>query len=214
MEIIVFIALMTSTVATLLGVFSKSTKQTIALMALQAAAIGFVELMYVLVNLVLGLHMEALVKFIASFAEWFSAAAVSPLIIYWGMVRTADTVDKPLIDVRRGSLIVAAIVLIHLGLWVYYYQVIPKQLEALPFISLMFTLSVYLMVTRRDPLKVLVGLNMAENALFPLLARSPMVVVPFLLVLMIFVNMVGVFIVMESHKDYGSMEISDWRLSR
>lgn len=212
MEIIVFIALITSTFATLLGSLSRTTRQTIQFLALQAAAIGFVELMYCLVNLVLGLHVEALIKFFASFAEWFSAAVVSPLIIYWGMVRTEDVADQPIIGYKFVAVLFTATIVSHLILGVWAYHILPQQLEALFFISIMFFFSVFLMATRRDPLKILVGLNMAENALYPLLAKSPLNMIPFMLVLMIFVNVVGVFIISEAYRDYGTLTISEWRM--
>jgi hypothetical protein len=75
----------------------------------------------------------------------------------------------------------------------------------------MFSLSVFITATRADPLKILVGLNMAENALYPLFAESPLVLIPFMLGLMIFVNAVGVFIITEAYRDYGVLSIREWR---
>jgi len=213
MELLVLMALLVSVAATLAGSVSRSTKQTIQFMSLQAAAIGFVELMYVLINLVSGLHIEALVKFFAVFAEWFSAAAVSPLIIYWGMAKTENFEDQPMMSTTRVAAFLATLVLTHLGLEFLYSRYLPTQIEATFFISLMFTLSVFLMATRKDPLKILVGLNMAENALYPLLARSPLIVMPFLLVLIVFVNVVAVFIVIEAYRDYQTLDLSRWRLT-
>lgn len=213
MEPIVYVALSVSVLATLGGVLSKDSKQTIYFLSLQAAAIGFVELMYVFVNLVSGLHMEALIKFFASFAEWFSAAAISPLIIYWGMTKTENYVEQPTLNRLAVAGLLALLVVSHLGLEFLYSRYLPSQLEASFFISLMFSLALFLMATRRDPFKLLVGLNMAENSLYPLLTRSPLNVIPFILVLIMFVNVVAVFIVIEAYKDYGTLNVSEWRLS-
>jgi multisubunit Na+/H+ antiporter MnhC subunit len=213
MELLVLLALLVSVASTLAGSVSKSTKQTIQFMSLQAAAIGFVELMYVLVNLVSGLHVEALVKFFAVFAEWFSAAAVSPLIIYWGMAKTENFEDRPMMSAPGVAMLLGLLVLAHLGLEFLYSRYLPTQLEAIFFISLMFTLSLFLMATRKDPFKIIVGLNMAENALYPLLARSPLNVMPFILVLVVFVNVVAVYIVIESYRDYQTLDLSRWRLT-
>jgi len=213
MELLVLLALLISVTATLAGSLSRSTKQTIQYMSLQAAAIGFVELMYVFINLVSGLHIEALVKFFAVFAEWFSAAAVSPLVIYWGMAKTEDFVDRPQMSAAGLAVFLAVLVLAHLGLEFLYSRYLPTQIEATFFISLMFTLSMFLMATRKDPFKILVGLNMAENALYPLLARSPINVMPFMLVLIVFVNVVAVFIVIEAYRDYQTLDLSRWRLT-
>ena len=211
MEIIVFIALVVSTIATLRGSLSRTTRQTIQFLALQAAAIGSVELMYCLINLVLGLHVEALVKFFAVFAEWFSCAVVTPLIIYWGMVRTEDVADQPMMGRTKVVIFYSALIASHAILGVMLRSVFPPQLEALFFVSIMFFFSIFLMATRMDPLKILVGLNMAENALYPLLAKSPLNVIPFMLILMIFVNVVGVFVITEAYRDYGTLKVSDWR---
>jgi hypothetical protein len=212
MDPIVFIALSLSVMATLGGVLSRTTKQAIYFMSLQAAAIGFVELMYVFINLFSGLHIEALIKFFASFAEWFSAAAISPLVIYWGMAKTENHYDKPLMSRVGAAMFIALLLFTHLGLELLYSRYLPSKLEASFFISLMFSLSLFLMVTRKDPLKVLVGLNMAESSLFPLMARSPLNVIPFILVLVVFVNIVGVFIVIEAYGDYKTLDLSKWRL--
>ncbi|MEM2851427.1 MAG: hypothetical protein QXW18_06470 [Candidatus Bathyarchaeia archaeon] len=211
MEIVVLMALASATLFTVLGLSSRTTRQTILFLALQAAAIGFVELMYCLINLITGLHMEALIDFLATFAEWFSCAAVSPLIIYWGMIKTEDAIDQPIIGARKAAMLVAAITVSHLILGIWLLPLLPEKLETLPFVALMFSLPVLMMATRRDPLKILAGLNMAENALFPLLAESPLSLIPFMLVLMIFVNIVGVFVITEAYREYGTSTITKWR---
>jgi len=211
METIVIAALTISTLATAFGVFAKTTRQLIRLLSIQAAAIGLVELMFCLMNLLTGLGFEALVDFFATFAEWFSAAAMSPLIIYWGMVKTENMSDQPVVTPRRGGILLAAIVISNIILSIFTSSFLPAKIDALPFIALMFSLSVFITATRADPLKILVGLNMAENALYPLFAESPLVLIPFMLGLMIFVNAVGVFIIIEAYRDYGVLSIRRWR---
>lgn len=213
MELIVYLALFVSVIATFLGVISKDSKRTVYFLAIQAAAIGFVELMYVFVNLFSGLHFEALIKFFTSFAEWFSAAAISPLIIYWGVTKTENYTEESMLNKRGVAVFLVILILSHLGLEYFFNRYLPSDLETGFFISLMFSLSLFMMATRRDPFKLLVGLNMAENALYPLLSRSPLHLIPFVLVLKRFVNIVAVYIVIEVYKDYGTLDISDWRLS-
>ena len=213
MELIVYLALFVSVLATFGGVISKDSKRTIYFLTIQAAAIGFVELMYVFVNLFSGLQFEALIKFFTSFAEWFSAAAISPLIIYWGMTKTENYIEESILNKRGVVVFIVVLALSHLGLEYFFRSYLPSDLETGFFISLMFSLSLFMMATRRDPLKLLVGLNMAENALYPLLSRSPLNLIPFILVLIIFVNIVAVYIVIEVYKDYSTLDISKWRLS-
>jgi len=211
MELIVVIALATATLFTALASFAQTTKRMIYFLSLQAAAVGFVELMYCLINLILGLHVEALIDFFATFAEWFSCAVVFPLIIYWGMTHTENFVDQPLTGTRSAALLVVAIALSHLTLGWWLMFLLPIRLETLPFCALMLSLSVFVMATRKDPLKILAGLNMAENALYPLLAESPLSVIPFMLGLMIFVNLVAVFVIVEAYREYGALLITKWR---
>jgi len=211
MEIIVLVTLAVSTFATSLACFARDTRQAIHFLFIQAAVIGFVELMYCLINLLVGLHIEALINFFATFAEWFSCAVVVPLIIYWGMIKTENMIDKPVISIQRIIILVVAIAVLHMILWIFLLFSLPAKLDVLPFSLLMFSLSVFLMTTRRDPLKILVGLNMAENALYPLLAESPVSLVPVMLALMIFVNIVGVFVITEAYREYGTLSITEWR---
>ena len=211
MEIIVLVTLVVSAFATSLACFARDTRQAIRFLSVQAAVIGFVELMYCLINLLVGLHLEALINFFAAFAEWFSYAVVAPLIIYWGMIKTENMIDKPVISIRRITILVVAIAVLHMILWIFLLFSLPAKLDVLPFSLLMFSLSAFLMTTRRDPLKILVGLNMAENALYPLLAESPISLVPVTLALMIFVNIVGVFVITEAYREYGTLSITEWR---
>ncbi|MEM0095876.1 MAG: hypothetical protein QW660_04495 [Candidatus Bathyarchaeia archaeon] len=211
MEPIVIATLIVSTFATLCGVFAKTTKQLIRILAIQAAALGFVEMVLCLINLILGLGFEALIDFFATFAEWFSAAIISPLIIYWGMIKTENVYDEPIFNIRRGGLLLITVVALNVILSIYVLHYLPQKINVLPFLALMFSLSIFIVATRADPLKILVGLNMAENALYPLFAESPLFIIPFILLLMIFVNLVGVFVIVEAYRDYGSISVKKWR---
>ncbi len=212
METIVVVALTISTFATSCGIFAKTTRQMICLLSFQAAALGLVELIFCLVNLIMGLGFEALIDFFATFAEWFSAAAISPLVIYWGMIKTENVSDKPIVNVRRGGILLIAIVVSNIILSIFTSSFLPAKIDALPFVAFMFSLSIFTIAARVDPLKILVGLNMAENSLYPLFAESPLALIPFILTLMVFVNIVGVFIITEAYRDYETMSIRKWRL--
>ncbi|MEM3629604.1 MAG: hypothetical protein QXY74_05805 [Candidatus Bathyarchaeia archaeon] len=211
METIIVLALTISTFATLCGVFAKTTRQIIRLLSFQAAALGFVELIFCLINLIVGLGFEALIDFFTTFAEWFSSAVISPLIIYWGMVKTEDVCDDRVINIQRGGILLTIIVLSNIILCILTEYFLPAKIGSLPFVALMFSLSIFIIATRVDPLKILVGLNMAENSLYPLFAESPLVLIPFMLALMIFVNIISVFIIVEAYRDYGFMSIKKWR---
>lgn len=211
MESIVIVTLTIATFATALGVLVKNTRQLIRLLSIQAAAVGIVEFTIGLIDLLAGLGLEALIDFFATFSEWFASAVVSPLIIYWCMLRTENVSDQPAFSTRRGAILLFAVVISNIILCTVTSSFLPAEIGALPFIAIMFSLAILITTTRSDPLKILIGLNMAENTLYPLFAESPLVLIPFMLALMIFVNVVGVFIITEAYRDYGSMSIRKWR---
>lgn len=209
MDPIIIATLIVPVIATSYAVFAKTTKQLIYILAIQAATLGFMELILCLINLILGWGYEALVDFFVAFTEWFSAAIISPLIIYWGMIKTENVYEES--NIKRDSLILVAIVALNAVLSIYTANHLPQKIQVLPFVALMFSLSIFIITMRTDPLKILAGLNMAENALYPFFAESPLFIIFFILVLMIFVNLVGVYIIVEAYRDYGSLSVKKWR---
>jgi hypothetical protein len=88
---------------------------------------------------------------------------------------------------------------------------LPHEFEVLPFTFFIFAISIGIIITRKDSLKILVAFNMAETALYPLIVQSPVGIIPFILAIMIFTNIVGVFVISQAYKEYGSLSIDDWR---
>ncbi len=210
MDPAIVVTLIIATGATIITLFARNTRQAILFLSLQAIAIGTVDLVSSFLDLVLGLHLEALTGFSITFAEWFACAIVIPLIIHLGMLKTENLADRPVGGVRRAAVCVAAAVIPY-AILLSPYVSFPVNLEAVPFSMLMFSLSVFFMVSREDPLKILVGLNMAENALYPLFSQSPLFLIALILVLMVFVTAAGVYIVIEAYRDYGTLSIKKWR---
>lgn len=210
MEAVVFITLLVSAAITVFAFFAGNTKRIIYLLVLQAGAIGFFALMTCIVNLVIGLQFDALITFFMAFAEWFSCAIISPLIIYWGMVKTKNETDQPSIGLKNSLITVLLVSIISLILGIGVLFPMPHEFEVLPFTFFIFAISIGIIVTRKDALKILVAFNMAETALYPLMVESPVGVIPFMLAIMIFTNIVGVFVISEAYKEYGSLSIDDW----
>jgi hypothetical protein len=211
MEPIVFITLIMSAVFTVMAFFATSTKRVIQLLALQAGAIGFFALMRCIVELVIGLQFEALISFFLAFAEWFTCAILSPLIIYWGMFKTKNQEDKPSIGLKSSifAIFMLSVIATIAGSGLFF--TLPVEFEALPFTFFIFAISIGLIMTRQDTIKILVGFNMAETALYPLMVESPLAIIPLMLVIMVFVNIIGVFVISQAYKEYGSLSIKDWR---
>ena len=212
MEVVVFITLLISAAFTVMAFFASNTKRIIHLLVLQAGAIGFFALMVCIVNLIVGLQFEALIVFFMAFSEWFSCAIISPLIIYWGMIKTKNQEDKPSIGFRKSLLAVTLIAIVSVAIGIGVLLTFPVQFEVLPFTFFIFAVSIGMIVTRKDPLKILVAFNMAETSLYPMMVKSPIAIIPFMLAIMIFTNIVGVFVISEAYKEYGSLSINDWRL--
>jgi len=214
MEIGVLATSLISVFATVLACFTLSSRQAILFLAVQASAIGLVELIYGVIDLLVGLYFEALIDFLATFIEWFSCAVIIPFMIYWGERKTENTADKPIISLRKAAGLIVAITVVYAMLWISSpLSLLLVKLDVLPFSALMFSLSVLLIVTRRDPLKILVGINMSENAFYPLVAESQIGVVPIMLFLMILANIVGVYIIKEAYREYGTLSITEWRVA-
>jgi hypothetical protein len=210
MEPIVFITLLVSAAFTVLAFFAGSTKRIIHMLVLQAGAIGFFALMTCIVNLVVGLQFEALLTFLLAFSEWFSCAIISPLIIYWGMIKTKNQEDKPSIGFKNSVIAIVLLALISVAVAIGVAFTLPAQFEVLPFTFFIFAISIGIIITRKDPIKILVGFNMAETALYPLIVESPVGIIPFMLVIMVFTNLVGVFVISEAYKEYGTLSINEW----
>lgn len=211
MEPIVFITLLISAAFTVLAFFAGSTKRIIHLLVLQAGAIGFFALMTCVVNLIVGLQFEALIAFFMAFSEWFSCVVISPLIIYWGMVKTKNQKDKPSIGFRNSLMLVVTISVISILIGSGIFFTLPPQFDVLPFTFFIFAIAISIITTRKDPLKILVAFNMAETALYPLIVQSPIGIIPFMLAIMIFTNIVGVFVISQAYKEYGTLSINEWR---
>ena len=211
MEIVVLITLLISSAFTVLAFFGGNTKRIIYLLVLQAGGIGFFALMTCIVDLVVGLQFQALIVFFMAFSEWFSCAIISPLIIYWGMVKTSNKEDKPSIGFKKSLIAIVLIAIVSAFVGIGVLLTLPSQFEVLPFTFFILAVSIGMIITRKDPLKILVAFNMAETALYPMMVKSPSGIIPFMLAIMIFTNIVGVFVISEAYKEYGSLSINDWR---
>jgi len=60
-------------------------------------------------------------------------------------------------------------VAVAIGVWL----TLPPAFEVLPFTFFIFAISIGIIVTRKDAIKILVAFNMAETALYPMMVKSP-----------------------------------------
>jgi len=62
----------------------------------------------------------------------------------------------------------------------------------------------------RDPVRVLVGINMASNSLHPLLSEAPALLSLLSSVSMLLANVIGVLVALSAYREYGSPLIEGW----
>ncbi|MEM2094064.1 MAG: hypothetical protein QXI32_02055 [Candidatus Bathyarchaeia archaeon] len=211
MEVLVFVSLIATTIITAIAPFVQSPKRMVQVLFLQASAVGFVEQTYCIIKLLTGLTPEALVDFLYAFVEWFVCAAFVPFIIYYGVTRTKCPSTKPALKNIHILSLICALVEIHLILGIFVQPWIPHRMETLILSTLMFNISILTMIVHKDAIKILVGLNMAENSLYPLLVKSPVIFVPIILCAVILVNVVAIFVVIFAYQTYNSIIVTDWR---
>ncbi|MEM2142002.1 MAG: hypothetical protein QXS20_10510 [Candidatus Thorarchaeota archaeon] len=154
---------------------------------------------------------DNLLKFLVSVLELLIAAVVTPGVFYLGVRKTLDVVDTPRIGYRNTTVVVIVLIVLHLATWVVIQPILMMDLTVLGTVILGVSVSLLMIAIRDDPFKIMVGLNMAETALFPYLEKTPMAVVPGLLVLIVFVNVVGTYIIYHSYLEYGVMSVDEWR---
>ncbi len=127
------------------------------------------------------------------------------------MVKTKNQQDNPSIGFKRSVMAVVLIIIISIAVAIGVLLTLPPAFEVLPFTFFIFAVSIGIIITRKDSIKILVAFNMAETALYPMMVESPIGIIPFMLAIMIFTNIVGVFVISEAYKEYGSLSIDDWR---
>lgn len=211
MELAILLTLIVATFATALGCSARTTRQAIVFLSAQAAIIGFEELTYCVLDLLLGLQFEALVDFLATFAEWSFAAIGIPLLIHWGMKKTENTSDEPFFKVRKTAVPLGTIAMLCVVLSTYPMFSLSAKLDFLPFSLLMVSLSFFLIITTKNSLRVLIGINMAKNALYPMYSEGPLIMTCLILSMAIFITAVGVYVIVEAYRNHGTLLIDRWR---
>lgn len=205
----VFAAVILTAVASIV----KDTKDALDLLMFQAGMMGAVELLRGLNELYMGLLPDALIDFSSTALLWIFGVAVTPAIISKGISRAGNHIEKPLLGKKRSVIVMTTIAILFFVLTVLSirFRLFPEQLDMFPLYALIFSLSVFNMMNHRDPLKVLIGLNMAENALMPLMAEVQLIYIALAMASMEFVNEIAIFIIAEGRAEFGSLQLGHWR---
>lgn len=216
MELSVVLTVFVGVILTLAALVMKDTKDTLDLLMFQAGALGAVELIRGLDKLYIGVLSEAVVDFSSTFLLWTFGVALTPAIISGGISHVGGgRVSEPIIGIRKTLIVAIGILTIHLSIAAFsaHLRLLPEYLDMLPLYFSIFSLSILSMVVQRDSIKVLIGLNMAENAFMPLMGEVPLILLALALISAEFVNEIAVFIIAEGKKEFGSLELPSWRES-
>jgi hypothetical protein len=211
MDIVMNTLLLTSTLLTASALFVNHTRGLIWMLFLQATLLGIQELAVSISHFAAGLPLDALSELLASICELSLGAVVAPAIILLGMNRTANLHDKPIINPRKWILPVLSLVVIAFLACGVIASQLPEQLELLPHAILILAIAVLGTPARHDSLKIIVGINMAENSLIPLTVSGTVLITPFVLGMIIFIDAIFVFITIEAYRDHGELDIRIWR---
>lgn len=211
MNLLLFLSIFVLAGLTVLACYTKTSNRLILILAIQATAVTMASLAPILLELTLTWQPDTLVKLATAVGEWVFAAIVTPLIIYYAVKKTVNVADQPTIGVRNTSILITVMVAAQALLWSLAYPLMSE--EFIIFIPVILALSIdfILIATRDDPIKILVGLNIAETALFPFIEQTPLIFIPPLLLLISFVNVVGVFLIIHAYREYGVLSVSEWR---
>lgn len=213
MELAVLLTVMAGIVLTAAGPFVNDTEEAVDLLMFQASVLGAVELLRGLGELYAGALPEAIIDFSSTFLLWTSGVAVTPAIISRGISRVGKDVEDPVIGNQKCLAAITILIITYLSATALTVNLglLPEHLDVLPLYILIFSLSVFNMSVRSDPLKILIGLNMAENAFEPLIAELPLIQIALALAAAQFVNVTALFIITEGRKEFGDLRINRWR---
>ncbi len=213
MNTVQYLLLLACALITAGAAFIRHTRTLIGVLAVQSMLLGIEELVVSFLHFQESLFFESIIEFFLSMFELSLGALVAPLIIYAGMKRTENIRDKPFINSHAWMVLVFSLVVVAFLAFGMVATQLPGQLEMLPCLILILVVAAIGTMTRRDPLKIIVGLNMAENALLPLSASPTVIITPFLLGMIIFIDALFIFITIEGYHEHGALDILRWRSS-
>ncbi len=211
MNIIYFYLLFVLAILTALACYIRTSKQLILILVLQASIVTIASLTLALIEASMAWNATSAIKVMAAAGEFFFAAGVTPLILYAGVRKTENVSDFPRTGIRVTSAVILALIAAQVMLWIWIWPVVPGDLVIFAPVTLVLSIDFVLILTRDDPLKILVGLNIAETALFPFFEQAPFTIVFPLLLLVSLVNLAGVYIIIHGYREYGVMSVTEWR---
>ncbi|TFG14479.1 hypothetical protein EU537_03415 [Candidatus Thorarchaeota archaeon] len=211
MNPVLFYAMFVLAFFTIVACYIRSSKHLIMLLSLQATIVTMVSFVSILLDTSLTADFATVIKVASALVEWFFAAVVAPLILFVGVTRTENATELPKIGMQKTSIIIGVLIAGQAVIWLWIYPSTPAHLIIFAPIILVLSIDFVFILTRDDPFKVLVGLNIAETALFPFFEQAPLLIIPPLLLVVNLVNLVGVFIIYHGYREYGVLSISEWR---
>lgn len=211
MNTIFFYLIFVLAILTVLACYIRTSKQLILILVLQASIVTIASLALALIEASMAWNTTSAIKVMAAVGEFFFAAVVTPLILYAGVRKTQNVSDFPRTGIRVTSAVILALIAAQVMLWIWIWPVVQGDLVFFAPVTLVLSIDFVLILTRDDPLKILIGLNIAETALFPFFEQAPLTTVFPLLLLVSLVNLTGVYIIIQGYREYGVMSVTEWR---
>ncbi len=211
MNMIFFYLIFVLAILTVLACYIRTSEQLILILVLQASIVTMASLALALVEVYMAWNATSAIKMMAAGVEFFFAAVVTPLILYAGVRKTQNVSDFPRTGIRVTSSVILVLIAAQFMIWIWIWPVVPGDLVFFAPVTLVLSIDFVLILTRDDPLKILVGLNIAETALFPFFEQAPLTIVFPLLLLVSLVNLTGVYIIIQGYREYGVLSVTEWR---
>jgi hypothetical protein len=198
---------------TIVPIFLKQTKHFFICLISQCICIILAEIGRYMTEHLDRVHDQQIGFYIASIiVDLVFCLIIAPSIIYFAIKKTEDIVDG---YTRKDTTIsILSILVIVIFSVLLYNYVAQFEIADPPFIAFSFLLmscAILLILTRKDVIKILIGTIFIENALFPLLVEASFIITLLLGLLTIFINIVGVHVVISGYQQYNSILIDVWK---
>ena len=207
MDFMVLIVLLISVCVTIAGLFAATTKGLIYLLSLQAFTIGIAELLLLILHSQLGRELVVNIDFFSLGMEWLFSFALTPLVFYYGMARTENKRDSPIVSSRWGSFLIIAIIsfLFVIGIWIA--PSLPRRLEVLPTVLLLLLISMIITIKSKNYLKIFIGVNMVENSLLLSMVEGSIYLTSLFLLFVVIIDLICIYAAKVYYKENGTLSI-------
>ncbi|RLF06095.1 MAG: hypothetical protein DRK00_02610 [Thermoprotei archaeon] len=184
-----------ATLLSLAAVHAPETRRAVIILALHSAVIGLSEAAYCYVE-----------RGTAELPYAVSSLLVSSMAVPALLLRTAGAASLR----ERVPGWATAVSLALLCLYAYVALYPPPELGKMALHMVSAAIPLLMVASSRDPVRVLIGINMASSSLHPLLTEAPALFSFLSSTSMLLANAVGVLVISSAYREYGTLIIERW----